>query len=84
MTESDILETRKGQLLSLLPDWKGAEHSGIFAENFFMDNRLGDLVDLQDAGLGDARVDHPLQGSVAEDQVGDSGSADAAYRTQTG
>jgi CubicO group peptidase (beta-lactamase class C family) len=41
---SEILETRRGQLAALLPDWKGAEHAGIFAENFFLDNRLRDLV----------------------------------------
>lgn len=42
---SDILNTRKEQLVALLPDWAGAEGSGIFAENFFLDNRLSDLVD---------------------------------------
>jgi hypothetical protein len=42
---SEILQTRKDQLVSLLPDWEGAEHSGIFAENFFMDNRLSDVVE---------------------------------------
>ena len=34
---SSILDTRKAQLVQLLPSWKGAEASGIFAENFFMD-----------------------------------------------
>jgi CubicO group peptidase (beta-lactamase class C family) len=42
---SDVLETRKGQLVALLPDWEGAEHSGIFAENFFLDSRVSDLVE---------------------------------------
>jgi CubicO group peptidase (beta-lactamase class C family) len=41
---SEIIETRKAQLVALLPDWRGAEHAGIFAENFFLDNRLRDLV----------------------------------------
>ncbi len=41
---SDILERRKEQLVALLPDWNAAEASGIFAENFFMDNRLPDLI----------------------------------------
>jgi CubicO group peptidase (beta-lactamase class C family) len=41
---SEILEKRKEQLLKMFPDWEGAEVSGIFAENFFMDNRLSDLV----------------------------------------
>ena len=34
---SSILEQRKQQLVQLLPDWKGAEASGIFADNFFLD-----------------------------------------------
>ena len=41
---SDILERRKNQLIAILPDWEGAERSGIFAENFFMDYRLKDVV----------------------------------------
>jgi CubicO group peptidase (beta-lactamase class C family) len=40
----DVLETRKSQLVALLPDWEGAVESGIFAENFFMDTRLSDIV----------------------------------------
>ncbi len=40
----DILERRQDELVSLLPDWEGAESSGIFAENFFLDNRIEDLV----------------------------------------
>ncbi|MDQ6814672.1 MAG: serine hydrolase, partial [Bacteroidota bacterium] len=34
---SSILIERKEQLVKLLPSWKGAEASGIFAENFFLD-----------------------------------------------
>ena len=41
---SDVLETRKNQLVGLLPDWEGATESGIFAENFFRDSRLSDVV----------------------------------------
>jgi CubicO group peptidase (beta-lactamase class C family) len=40
---SAILEQRKNQLAALLPDWKGAESSGIFAENFFPDNPVDSL-----------------------------------------
>jgi CubicO group peptidase (beta-lactamase class C family) len=40
----DILEERKNQLVALLPTPEGADESGIFAENFFLDNRLSDLV----------------------------------------
>lgn len=34
---SPVLEKRKAQLVQLLPAWKEAEASGIFAENFFLD-----------------------------------------------
>ena len=40
---SGILEQRKTELAGILPDWKDAKESGIFAENFFLDNRLKDL-----------------------------------------
>ncbi|MCG3118068.1 MAG: D-aminopeptidase [bacterium] len=41
---SAILEQRKTDLVKILPTWNGAENSGLFAENFFLDNRLKDLV----------------------------------------
>jgi len=41
---SEILQQRKNELVALLPDWEGAERSGLFAENFFLDNRLQDLI----------------------------------------
>jgi len=41
---SEILQHRAQELASFLPEWRGAEKSGIFAENFFLDNRLQDLV----------------------------------------
>jgi CubicO group peptidase (beta-lactamase class C family) len=41
---SDILELRRDQLVELWPDWEGAETSGIFADNFFLDYRLSDIV----------------------------------------
>jgi CubicO group peptidase (beta-lactamase class C family) len=40
----DILTVRRDQLVELWPDWEGAEASGIFADNFFMDFRLSDIV----------------------------------------
>ena len=40
-TVSEILNQRKAELIHLLPDWKGAELSGIFAENFFPDRSVG-------------------------------------------
>ncbi|MDQ3682617.1 MAG: beta-lactamase family protein [Bacteroidota bacterium] len=38
-----ILKQRKDQLVNLLPDWIGAEKSGLFAENFFPDNPIDSL-----------------------------------------
>ena len=40
---SDILEKRKNELIRILPDFNDAEKSGIFAENFFMDNNQDSL-----------------------------------------
>jgi CubicO group peptidase (beta-lactamase class C family) len=37
---SNILRQRKEQLVKLVPDWKNAEQSGIFAENFFPDRSV--------------------------------------------
>lgn len=34
---SDILTKRRDQLMKLLPSWNGAEQTGIFADNFFLD-----------------------------------------------
>jgi hypothetical protein len=34
---SGILNRRKNELIKLLPNWNGAESSGIFADNFFLD-----------------------------------------------
>jgi CubicO group peptidase (beta-lactamase class C family) len=41
---STILEQRKNELVKILHNWNGVESSGLFAENFFMDNRVQDLV----------------------------------------
>jgi len=40
---SDILKKRQQQLVSLLPDWKNAQASGVFAENFFDDYIIDSL-----------------------------------------
>jgi CubicO group peptidase (beta-lactamase class C family) len=40
---SSILLQRKKQLVQLLPDWKNAPASGLFAENFFLDNPIDSL-----------------------------------------
>ena len=38
-----ILQQRKEELIKFLPEWKNAEKSGIFAENFFEDNLMDEL-----------------------------------------
>ena len=43
LAASNILQQRTKELAKVLPDWKDAERSGLFAENFFLDNRLQDL-----------------------------------------
>jgi len=40
---SPLLKERKEQLVKLLPDWNGAEQSGLFAENFFQDFPIDSL-----------------------------------------
>jgi hypothetical protein len=40
---SAILKQRMEELVRFLPDWKGAESSGLFAENFFLDSPIEDL-----------------------------------------
>lgn len=37
LVASAILKQRQAELMRILPDWKNAEASGIFAENFFLD-----------------------------------------------
>jgi CubicO group peptidase (beta-lactamase class C family) len=43
LTPSPILQQRKNELVTLLPDWKNAEQSGLFAENFFKDYLIDSL-----------------------------------------
>lgn len=73
---SDILDTRKNQLVALLPDWDGAMESGIFAENFFEDTRLSDIVRqtqmlFEEAGeiqgIGELDAHNQLRGSFVID-----------------
>lgn len=78
---SHILETRKAQLVGFLPDWEGAQESGVFAENFFMDNRLIDLVRESRelfaeagpiTGVNEIRAQNQLRGTfVIEGERGD-------------
>ena len=75
---SDILKLRKNQLFALLPDWEGAETSGIFADNFFRDNRLSDILEgtremYEEAGgingAGDVVPQNQLRGTFVLDGV---------------
>jgi CubicO group peptidase (beta-lactamase class C family) len=69
---SPVLEQRKKELIALLPDWKDAQNSGIFAVNFWLDYfpdslrkeataifaRAGKIV-----GVGEMQADNGLRGS---------------------
>lgn len=68
---SAVLVERRDQLVALFPGWKGAETSGIFAENFFADNPLDSLIkyaglNYQAAGkilsVGPVRAENQLRG----------------------
>lgn len=69
---SSVLQTRMQQLAAFIPDWKNAEQSGIFAENFFPDYTLP-LLQRQSAELfgqigairniGPMRADNNLRGT---------------------
>jgi len=69
---SNILEIRKNAFVKILPDWKNAGESGLFAENFFIDNRLKDMVKrsrelYQEAGeisrIGSMKPENQLRGT---------------------
>jgi hypothetical protein len=38
-----VLQQRKDALVNLLPHWNNAQASGLFAENFFLDNPIDSL-----------------------------------------
>jgi hypothetical protein len=40
---SPVLQQRKDALVNLLPHWNNAQASGLFAENFFLDNPIDSL-----------------------------------------
>lgn len=46
---SNVLKDRQNALVKLLPDWKEAAASGIFADNFFLDHPLSSLKQKTDA-----------------------------------
>jgi CubicO group peptidase (beta-lactamase class C family) len=60
---SAILKQRQVELMRLLPDWKNAQTSGIFAENFFLDyfpNMLRDEAILLFNRIGAIRKVHEI------------------------
>lgn len=66
---SAILEKRKNELAALLPDWQGAEASGIFAENFFPDHPI-DLLRAQTKAVFDkAGKIKTVQAIIPENQL---------------
>jgi CubicO group peptidase (beta-lactamase class C family) len=65
---SPILQKRQGELNRLLPDWKDAEASGIFAVNFFDDYYINMLREESKAvfdGLGGVKKVHAMQADNA-------------------
>ena len=69
---SRILQQRKRELVALLPGWQGAQESGIFADNFWLDYFVDSLkkesADLfSRAGriirVGDIQADNGLRGT---------------------
>jgi CubicO group peptidase (beta-lactamase class C family) len=66
---SAMLEQRKNELVQLLPNWKGAETSGIFADNFFMDYFTDTLVRQCNRIFSEAGKITGIQEMVAENNL---------------
>jgi CubicO group peptidase (beta-lactamase class C family) len=66
---SDILRERATALIQLLPDWKDAESSGIFAENFFPDNPITALRTTARELFAKAGTIQSTDAPVAENQL---------------
>ena len=70
---SRILQQRKRELAALLPEWQGAQQSGIFAENFWLDYFV-DSLRKESEGLfaragkiirvGDMQADNWIAGNI--------------------
>ena len=81
LAPSDILLKRKNELLALLPNWKNAKESGIFAVNFFDDYIMDSLIKESEilykkAGkilrVGEIKPENQLRGSfVLEGEITD-------------
>jgi CubicO group peptidase (beta-lactamase class C family) len=66
---SDILNTRKAQLIKLLPAWDHPEATGLFAQNFFMDYFPDKLKTEATAAFDQAGKIRGVQDLVAENQL---------------
>lgn len=66
---SPILKQRQEQLIKLLPDWKQAEQSGIFAENFFADYIVDTLRNQANRIFADAGKIVRVHEMVAENNL---------------
>ncbi len=66
---SAILRQRKEQLMAILPDWQQARQSGLFAENFFLDNPLDSLKKLTQEKYAAAGKIIRVQALQAENQL---------------
>lgn len=66
---SKILAKRKDELSKLLPDWKGAESSGIFAENFFPDRSINHRRNETDYVFRKAGKIESVSEFIAENQL---------------
>ncbi len=51
---SQLLQQRRDELMKLLPSWKGAQESGFFAQNFFMDYPIDSLQKEAETLFGNA------------------------------
>ncbi|GGB81203.1 serine hydrolase domain-containing protein [Dyadobacter sediminis] len=66
---SNVLDQRKNALLKLLPDWKNAEQSGIFAENFFPDKSVAHRKKELDLLLAQTGTITGVSEIIAENQL---------------
>ncbi len=66
---SAILQQRKAQLMKVLPGWQQARESGLFAENFFLDNPLDSLKKLTKEKYAAAGKIVRVQALQAENQL---------------
>ena len=69
LTPSSILKQRQAELVKLLPNWKEAEQSGIFAENFFADYSIDSLKKEAAAAFAKAGTIRKVHDLVSENNL---------------